>query len=238
MKQINYGDFYQYWHPETSSHFDSMTKAYTGVLKKYLPSSITTESALELGCGRGYCMAALKNFGFNRVVGVDLDKSQIDSCKERNLDVIMKDAIDFLSSSTESFNLILAMDMLEHLDKNEVTKLLDLIYQRLSPGGVFVCQVPNCYSVAGNAYRYIDWTHNFSFSFYSLKFLVASAGFDLVEVLGMNDSSRPPVYRLRKFYDWLKKELAKRLWRFLLSAEIPIDTNVPMSANMICIAIK
>lgn len=132
-------------------------------LRGWLPAAKDV-SCLDLGCGAGDLLLALRSMGFTNVAGVDGGPEQVRIAKSRNLDVVQGDIVDFLSKTERTFDLIFAFDVIEHFTKDEVLDLLALIHTRLSPGGRLILQTPNAISPWASHYRYGDLTHELIFS--------------------------------------------------------------------------
>ena len=87
---------------------------------KYLPLLVGLDLnslILELGCGPGYLLEFLKNCGFSRVEGIDVSEEQLRIAAGRGLNVKVADAFDYLSSKQETFQAIIAIDFIEHFNK-------------------------------------------------------------------------------------------------------------------------
>lgn len=138
---------------------------------------------LDIGCGRAELIELLSRRGVE-AMGVDTDPSLVADARERGLDVVRADAIDFLRErQPQSFGAIVATHVLEHLPLEPLIELLELSQSRLRPGGVFVAETPNPASliVLGNAYI-LDPTHVRPLHPKLLEFLCESAGFRNLEV--------------------------------------------------------
>lgn len=72
------------------------------------------KSALEFGCNRGHNLLALKQFGVDMVVGVDINEAAVDEAKLLGLDVIHggPEAIDSLG---HQFDLVFTCGVLIHI---------------------------------------------------------------------------------------------------------------------------
>ena len=138
---------------------------------------------LDIGCGRSELIELLAKRGVE-AMGIDTDPSLVADARERGLDVVRADAIQFLRErQPQSFGAIVATHVLEHLPLEALIELLELSQSRLRPGGVFVAETPNPASliVLGNAYI-LDPTHVRPLHPKLLEFLCESAGFRNLEV--------------------------------------------------------
>ncbi len=239
---MNYNRYYQHWHLDTDEHYEMMKNSYKILLRDYIADLPKNARILEIGSGMGFCMLALESLGFTNVVGVDLDTEQTQKAKGKGLNVHNMSVEKYFQEQNEQFDLILMFDVLEHLEKKNVIPILEEIHKYLNRSATLIIQTPNCYSIAGSAYRYIDFTHELSFSSYSLDFVLYNAGFEnilikeitSIQEFSIKQSLRYPRQALGAF----KKRFARKLYRFLLSQEVGDLTNVPLSANIIAIAKK
>jgi SAM-dependent methyltransferase len=93
---------------------------------------------LDIGCGTGATAAALLRFG--RVLGVDMSPLALACCARRGLTELMLGQAESLPLAAESVDLIVATDILEHLD-DDVAALAE--FRRvLKPGGHAIVTVP------------------------------------------------------------------------------------------------
>ena len=69
---------------------------------------------LDVGCGTGANLKMLARFG--RAEGVDISQQAVDFCRERGLDSVKLGAVEELPYETDSFDVVTALDVVEHLD--------------------------------------------------------------------------------------------------------------------------
>jgi len=69
---------------------------------------------LDVGCGTGANLKMLAAYG--RAEGVDISPQAVDFCRERGLDSVKLGAIEQLPYEDNSFELVTALDVVEHLD--------------------------------------------------------------------------------------------------------------------------
>lgn len=104
------------------------------------------ESLLDVGCGPGEITLGLAD-RFQRVVGIDLTAEYLDEARSMNTYPHVKfveSAIENFSS-IEKFDVILAVDILEHVE--DPVLVLKSFRSCLRPGGKVVVVVPNALSV-------------------------------------------------------------------------------------------
>lgn len=133
---------------------------------------------LEIGCGYGRYMTTLLEMGYINCYGIDLSHEQILYAKTvlRLSNVEQADALDWLNDREATFDCILGLDVLEHLQTNDLLMLGEKIYRALKPGGIAVFQVPNALSPL-NPVIYGDLTHMRAFTPQSMQQFFLHIGF-------------------------------------------------------------
>ena len=146
--------------------------------RAYLEYFVDTDDVLDIGCGRGEFLDLLKEVGIS-AIGVDLDQEMVQYCQEHGLDAIYGDAIGYLSSLPDSsLGGIFSAQVIEHLPPRVLISLVNLSYDKLRPGGVFLAETnnPTCL-LAMSTHFTIDLTHERPIHPETIKFLMESAGF-------------------------------------------------------------
>lgn len=101
-------------------------------------------SVLELGCGNG---RNLRIFGQdNKIAGVDGLADAVEHGRSQGLDFRVHDLNLPLTDPSASYDWILLLDVLEHLDKPEVC--LREAHRLLRPGGHLIVNVPNHFTLS------------------------------------------------------------------------------------------
>jgi SAM-dependent methyltransferase len=102
-------------------------------------------SVLDLGCRSG---ALTRHFlDGNEVVGVDVDRAALAKAKELGITPVVADVEEPLPFPDETFDAVVAGELLEHLSFPEV--LMAEVQRVLEPGGVLVGSVPNAFRIQG-----------------------------------------------------------------------------------------
>jgi SAM-dependent methyltransferase len=134
---------------------------------------------LELGCGHGAFLYALHEAGYTRVKGVDWAQEQV--LAARNLGIAGVDQGDAMSAlaatPSGSVDVVVTLDLIEHLTKGELVALVDEVHRALRPSGRWVIHVPNAEAPFGSRIRYGDFTHELAFTRMSLTQLLRASGF-------------------------------------------------------------
>jgi len=164
---------------------DYHDKAYGLYFGELLPKDRSSR-ILDLGCGRGQFMAYLTGAGYTSVQGVEFSDDQIEHARKTGITGIVQSNIaTFLQESSESWDCIVAIDVLEHFNTNEVLSLVSNVAERLSPGGRFIMRSVNAASPFFGSIRYADLTHETAFTPVSLGQLFRNVG---LREFGFHDS--------------------------------------------------
>jgi SAM-dependent methyltransferase/phage shock protein A len=164
-------------------------------LELYLPfvepfkTLIRNPSALDLGCGRGEWLELMQQHGF-QATGVDLDEGMLLACRERDLNAVQADALDYLKSvGTGSQSVVSAFHVVEHISFEQLRQLIDEAQRILIPGGILILETPNPENlVVGTANFYLDPTHLRPLPAKLLSFVAEHAGFGRVKTLFLQES--------------------------------------------------
>jgi methionine biosynthesis protein MetW len=145
---------------------------------------------LDVGCGTGSLSRILGEARNARVVGVEPDPERAQLAAERGVEVHVGFLDDDLIREIGPFDLVLLTDVLEHLPNPQ--EMLLLSRKALEPQGGVIVSVPNVahWSVRSYLLRgrfeyqplgIMDATHLRWFTAASLRSLLASSGFNVIE---------------------------------------------------------
>ena len=136
---------------------------------------------VDLGCGDGRLLYLLSKRGYGHLTGVDVSESQTRVARQVAHPVLTMDAVEWLSRCAEPLDLLLAIDLIEHLTKSEALEFIALCASRLRPGGRLILQTPNAASPFVGAVRHGDITHEQCFTPSLLTALLEREGLTRVE---------------------------------------------------------
>lgn len=144
---------------------------------QFLPTDITSSIA-DLGCGDGSMLWWLQSRGYKESCGIDISEQQITISKDLEVqNTFCGDVFEFLREKENAFDVLIMRDLLEHLTKEQIFFILDLIVKSLKPEGRLIVQVPNGASPFFGATRYGDLTHELAFTSTSLSQLFGNYPF-------------------------------------------------------------
>jgi SAM-dependent methyltransferase len=110
-------------------------------------------------------------------MGIDISAEQVALARARGVRAALADAFGFLGGRADAFGAILAVDVLEHLTRDELVQLAPLLFTALQPGGRLLVQTANGAGLFPHQVIYGDLTHVTIFTPQSLAQLLRPAGF-------------------------------------------------------------
>lgn len=133
---------------------------------------------IDIGCGRGEWLNILSRNSYKNK-GCDANSSMVSSCRERGLEVVEQDAVQFLGSlQADSVSAITAFHVVEHLPLATMLELIDGSLRALRPGGVLILETPNPQNILVSSHNfYLDPTHRKPIPMLLLQFIVEARGF-------------------------------------------------------------
>ncbi|HET6721785.1 MAG TPA: class I SAM-dependent methyltransferase, partial [Chitinophagaceae bacterium] len=170
--------------------------------QKFLPSNRDAR-ILDAGCGLGHFLFFAEQSGYKNVTGIDVSIELIALCKGRGYNAVVTDISSFLAAHKNAFDVIIFNDVIEHLTKDEIINLLDLMNASLTNDGCLLIKTPNManpFTAASG--RYIDFTHEIGFTEASLKEILVVTRFANVRVIGTDIyvMYQNPLNYLAKFF--------------------------------------
>ena len=207
--------------------------------KLYLPHipSDRDASILEIGSGQGFLLSFLQQNGYRNGRGIDRSPQMSALARRLGAPTTEADAMDYLPNRRGEFDCVIAVDVLEHLFKEEVLKLMDAVFGALKPGGRFVLQTVNADGLSWGRLRYGDFTHEQAFTRYSLAQLFQTAGFShyaFYPTEGVVTDLRSFMRRLA----WKAFRLAAGLYYHLEMGTGILHNDHLLTANLVAVATK
>lgn len=101
--------------------------------------SLTRLNILDVGCGTGTTLNSLRQLGCTNLQGVDDSVTAIEYCNDKTLPVQQANVYE-LPFSDNSFDIILAMDVMEHVPNEQ--RALNEIKRVLKDDGLLLITVP------------------------------------------------------------------------------------------------
>ena len=158
------------------SRYDREAVSLQARLEHWLPAD-KDANILDVACGAGQFLYFLNKKGYVNVAGVDVSPEQVEISRNVCSNVVLTDALAYLTEHKNAFDLITGFDVIEHFHKSELFPILDAMHAALKPGGRLILQTPNAESPWGMKVRYGDLTHELAFEPSVLRRTLAAAGF-------------------------------------------------------------
>jgi SAM-dependent methyltransferase len=153
-------------------------------LRKRLAGFDPSLPFLDLGCGRGELVGALRAAGI-AAEGVEASAGMADLCRKAGVPVRENDLFAELRDLPDaSLAGISAIQVVEHLDVEAMLELLALAFDKLVPRGVLLLETIDVRCLYALRWWFSDPTHVLPLTPDTLAFFVRSAGFRDVEKMG------------------------------------------------------
>jgi len=152
-------------------------------LSAYLPYFQGARDVIDIGCGRGEFLDLLRERGIP-ARGVDLNGEMAAICRERGLHADAADALSYLAAQPDaSLGGLFAAQVVEHLQPDYLTQLLDVAGRKLRPGARIVLETvnPACWAAFFSSYIR-DISHVQPLHPDTLQYLLLASGFQRVEI--------------------------------------------------------
>jgi len=147
---------------------------------------------LDIGCGTGANLVLLSKYG--EAEGVDVSHDALSFCRERGLEKVKHGAAEQLPYENDSFDLVTAFDVVEHLD-DDLAGLKEM-RRVLRPGGHALLFVPTFMFLWGLQDEVSN--HRRRYRLPELKQLLTEAGFEVERATYLNITFFLPILLIRK----------------------------------------
>jgi len=211
---IHLGNVYGDAHAEigrVKNQFPVWRKYFGG----HLPGD-KNSAVIDIGCGNGGLVYWLRGLGYQNAEGIDISEEQVAVAKKMGIQNIQQaDMFDYLKNKKGNFDLIFMRDIIEHIGKEDVLKVLEIIFSSLKSGGALIIQTPNAGSPLFGRLRYGDFTHESSFTADSLYQILIMTGFCEIQTY----PAGPVIHGLKSFIRYILWRLIQLGIRFYLIVE-------------------
>jgi len=152
-------------------------------LEDYLPIFAGATDVIDLGCGRGEFLSALRTAGVT-ARGVDENDAMVAAAQALGLDVTKGDALAYVTAlPDESIGGVIATQVVEHMEPGYLLRLLEALSRALRRGAPIVLETinPQCWFAFFSSYIR-DLTHVRPVHPETLQYLLRASGFERVEI--------------------------------------------------------
>jgi SAM-dependent methyltransferase len=149
----------------------------------YVPIFAGAAGVVDLGCGRGELLLALKARGI-QARGVDANEGMVELCRSQGLDVERGDALGFLQKQKDGeIGGLAAIQVVEHFEPAYLLRVLETAFHKMRPGAPLLVETinPACWMAFFETYIR-DLTHQRPLHPDTLRYLVQASGFSAVDV--------------------------------------------------------
>lgn len=219
---------------EPATYFSRRKPYIRTVIGQHVPADRSL-AILDLGCGSGIYLYFLQQAGYHHVYGVDISAEQVALAHALGITAVEQAEINSYLASVDSqtVDLVLLMDVLEHLTRQQLFDVLSEVFRILRSGGKCIAHVPNAEGIYGMRIRYGDLSHELAFTPKSGQQAFVTAGFRDVQCF----EDRPAIHGVSSAVRWLGWCLGTLPARLLLAAETG-GTSFVISQNMLVTARK
>lgn len=237
----NYEDkIYEYYNSVSNKIevFDNSRNLYfQNIINNYLPKDKNI-SICELGAGGGQFQSVLKENEYKNSFGIDTSKEQVRLAQKLNIDVREDNIFNFIENSIKDnvkYDVIIAIDVFEHFDKESLFDLVGMLYKILNDDGIVITHQPNAQSPFFGNIRYGDFTHYNAFTATSISQIFLSNEFNKVK----SYEDKPVQHSFKSKIRYILWEyLVKKIYCFFMLVETGSCKGKIFSQNFLTIAYK
>lgn len=180
-----YHDLAPRWDVYDAEVQQKLYREYGLQLGAWLPQSCEAR-ILDAGCGEGLLLRYLVQRGYSNTIGLDLSPQNIEICRAFGMHQVQQGDLQDtpLLAQVGEFDLILLLDVVEHLPKQRAIAILQRLRLALRPHGSLIVRTPNAGSIGGLHQSFDDLTHEFVITEKSARSLFMGSGFaaDMIEI--------------------------------------------------------
>jgi SAM-dependent methyltransferase len=169
-----------YYREEGNWWWSAGRRALVTSLWRRYGSPRTRPRLLEVGCGTGGLLRELSSWA--EAYGLDLEREAVAFCQERGIDRACQGSVNTLPFRDNTFDGIIGVDVLEHLDDDEGA--LRELLRVCRPGGVLVATVPAFQFLWSR--RDVQLHHKRRYTLPQFRARVARAGFQVLKSTYVN----------------------------------------------------
>jgi SAM-dependent methyltransferase len=182
---------------------------------------------LEIGFGNGEFLAFAKGEGAE-AAGTEINAEARDAARRHGFEALDASP-ENIAASGRRFDLVVAFDVLEHWDFDELVANFRAIHALLADDGRFVSRFPNGHSPFGRIYQNGDFSHKSALSTYKLEYLAGLTGFRIVRIDNARRVPSRPGPLASVWHGWLafrRRRNERSIARLYGIRRLPLDPNL------------
>jgi SAM-dependent methyltransferase len=201
------------------------------LVRRFIPQDKNIRIA-DLGCGYGSFLKVLQEQGYRNSFGVDISPQQVELAASLGVKGVSQGGVfDFLRDLPDSsLDVVIVIDILEHLTLDELFLIGDEMHRVLVPRGICVMHVPNGEGLFGLRIRYGDLTHERTFTAKSIDQFAGVVG---LEVRSIHEDV-PVIHGVKSFVRYVLWKVGTLPARLIFMAETG-SKSCCLSSNVLAI---
>lgn len=179
---------YSRWKSWDANNFGKISNnqlAYFQSEIRRIPKSFSqTLKVLEIGFGDGSFLKYSQLNGWD-IFGTEANETLVNLAHSKGFKAVNSDNLIIYDS--DSFDLIVAFDVLEHIAKNKILDFLQEVDRVLRGGGFFIARFPNGDSPFGLPHQNGDFTHVSSIGSGMVTYMASQVNFQIIFIGGQSE---------------------------------------------------
>ena len=226
-QHIEFDDQYAQWkHWHGSSAFVSQRKDAKYFRGQFAGITMAGARVLDIGFGNGTFLAWAKSEGA-QISGTELNSHSVRLGADKGFDVHLGAVDEIAALDSERFDLIVMIDVLEHLPGESLVRTLRWIIAHLSDEGMCLARVPNAASPFGLLIQDSDVTHCQRLSCDAFRQLAPVYGYEVISCGNQYRSWAGGFPAFRQLIQRTLRRAAEAFIRFVLEVRTaPLDMNI------------
>lgn len=226
MERASYDNYHEWKKWEDGAFFSPTPREQAYFDAEFRRIPIARRHVLEIGFGNGTFLRWAKD-RCATVAGTEVSQEALARAAAIGVEILPADLSQAAASNIGRFDLIVALDVIEHLKIAEIGGMFDMVAQLLKPGGVFLARFPNGQSPFGRIYQYGDLTHQTVMSAAMIEQLIADRPLRMVRA----GNPATPIFgafprRAAQFARRLSAAVLERCLRSIYGLDCPLGPNV------------
>jgi 2-polyprenyl-3-methyl-5-hydroxy-6-metoxy-1,4-benzoquinol methylase len=166
------------------------------------------------------------------VTGIDASREQIElALALGTTGVLEADLFAFAGEHRRRYDYVLAVDVVEHFDREQAVPLFETLHAMLRPGGRLILRTPNGVSPFHGRILFGDVTHGLAYTSRSMAQVAAAAGFAGVEIYACG----PVGHGIKQLVRRMIWRLAEALLVTILAAETGMLSGHVVTQNLVAV---